>query len=190
MRNELPIAMSNKHIHLSQEDLYALFGEGYELTAMKDLSQPGQFACEEKVDIEGPKGTLKGVRILGPVRKDTQIEVSVSDAFTLRVDSVIRDSGDIEGTPGAKIIGPKGEVTIDKGVIVAARHIHMHTKDGEEFGVKDGDKVQIKVPGGRGLTFDNVLVRVGDNYALEMHVDMEEGNAAGIKNGDLVTLIK
>lgn len=190
MRNELPIAMSNKHIHLSQKDLEALFGAGYELTPMKDLSQPGQFACEEKVDIEGPKGTLKGVRILGPVRPETQIEVSVSDAFTLRVESVIKNSGDTEGTPGAKIIGPKGEVVLDKGVMVAARHIHMHTKDGEEFGVKDKDKVQVVVNGDRGLVFNNVLVRVGDNYKLEMHVDMEEGNAAGIKNGDIVTLVK
>ncbi len=190
MKNQLPIAMSNKHLHVSQKDLEVLFGEGYELTQMKDLSQPGQFASEEKVDIQGGRGTLKGVRILGPVRPDTQIEVSMSDAFSLGVECMLRDSGDIEGTPGVTIIGPKGEVKIDKGVIVASRHIHMHTQDGEDFGVKDKDKVSIEVPGERGLVFNNVLVRVGDNYKLEMHVDMEEGNAAGIKNGDIVTLIK
>jgi len=190
MKKTLPIALSNRHIHLSQEHLDILFGEGYELTKVKDLSQPGQFACEEKVDVEGPRGTIKGVRVLGPVRPETQFELSVSDCFKLGVEPVIRNSGEIEGTPGAKIIGPKGEVEIDKGVIVAARHIHMHTSDAEEFGVKDKDVVSIKVEGPRGLTFDNVLVRVSEKYALEMHVDIEEGNAAGVKNGDMVELIK
>ena len=190
MKTKLPIALSNRHIHLSQKDLDILFGEGYELTKIKDLSQPGQYACDEKVDVVGPKGTIKGVRILGPVRSKTQFEISISDAFTLRVDAVLRNSGDISGTPGAKIIGPKGEVEISQGIIVAARHIHMHTSDAVEYGVVDKDVVSIKVGGERGLVFDNVLVRVADNYALEMHVDIEEGNAAGIKNGDLVELIK
>ncbi|MGM0396387.1 MAG: phosphate propanoyltransferase [Bacillota bacterium] len=190
MKNKLPIALSNRHIHISQKDLEVLFGEGYELTRMKDLSQPGQYACEEKVDVVGPKKTIKGVRILGPVRPETQLEVSISDAFTLGVDPVIRNSGDIADTPGAKIVGPKGEVQIDKGIIVAARHIHMHTDDGEEFGVKDGDIVSVKVPGPRGLVYDNVLVRVHPSYGLEMHVDIEEGNAAGIRNGDMVEIIK
>ncbi len=190
MKTKLPIALSNRHIHLSQKDLDILFGEGYELTKIKDLSQPGQYACDEKVDVVGPKGTIKGVRILGPVRSKTQFEISISDAFTLRVDAVLRNSGDISGTPGAKIIGPKGEVEISEGIIVAARHIHMHTSDAVEYGVVDKDVVSIKVGGERGLVFDNVLVRVADNYALEMHVDIEEGNAAGVKNGDLVELIK
>ena len=190
MKTQLPIALSNRHIHLSQKDLDILFGEGYELTKFKDLSQPGQFACEEKVDVVGPKKTIKGVRILGPVRPETQFEISVADAFTLGVDSVIRNSGDIDNTPGAKLVGPKGEVELDKGLIVAARHIHMHTSDGEDFGVADKDLVSVKVNGPRGLVFDNVLVRVHPTYALEMHVDVEEGNAAGIKNGDLVELIK
>jgi putative phosphotransacetylase len=190
MKKQLPIALSNRHIHVSQKDLDILFGEGYELTKLKDLSQPGQYACEEKVDIEGSKGTLKGVRILGPVRPDTQFELSISDAFILGVPSMLRNSGDIVGTPGAKIIGPKGEVEINEGVIVAARHIHMHTKDAEEFGVKDNDIVSIKLDGPRGLTFNNVLVRVSDQFALEMHVDIEEGNACGVKNGALVELIQ
>lgn len=190
MKNQLPIALSNRHIHVSQKDLDILFGEGYELTKLKDLSQPGQYACEEKVDIQGPKGTLKGVRILGPVRPNTQFELSISDAFILGVPSMLRNSGDIEGTPGAKIIGPKGEVEIAEGVIVAARHIHMHTKDAEAFDVKDKDIVSIKLDGPRGLIFNNVLVRVSDSFALEMHVDIEEGNACGVKNGVLVELIK
>lgn len=190
MKTKLPIAMSNKHVHLSQEDLEVLFGEGYELTKRKDLSQPGQFAAEEKVDLVGPKRTIKGARVLGPVRSATQIEISVSDAFTLGVEPVIRNSGDIEGTPGIKVIGPKGEIELEKGVIVAARHIHMHTDEVKEFGLNNGDIVSVKVDGVRGLTFDNVLVRSGEGHKLEMHVDMEEGNAAGVKNGDIVEIIK
>jgi putative phosphotransacetylase len=188
MEKRLPIAMSNRHIHLGQEDLDALFGKGYELTKFKDLSQPGQYASEEKVDIVGPKKTIKGVRILGPVRGSTQLEISVSDAFTLGIKPVIRNSGDIDGTPGVKLVGPKGEVEIEKGAIVAARHIHMNTSHAEDFGVKDNDIVKIEGP--RGLTFENVLVRVSDKYDLEMHVDVEEGNACGIKNGDKVVLVK
>lgn len=190
MENKLPIALSNRHVHLSQEDLDILFGEGYELTKMKDLSQPGQFACDEKIDVVGPKATIKGVRILGPVRPETQLEISVTDAFKLGVSPEVRNSGEIDNTPGGKLVGPKGEVEIDKGLIVAARHIHMHTSDGEKFGVKDKDMVKIKIDGPRGLEFGNVLVRVHDTYALEMHVDIEEGNAAGVKNGELVELIK
>lgn len=190
MKKELPIALSNRHIHLTREHIDTLFGEGYELTKLKELSQPGQYASEEKVDIAGPKGTLKGVRVLGPARGNTQAEISMSDGFKIGVVPPVRDSGSIEGSPGAKIIGPKGEVEIDKGIIAAARHIHMHTEDAEKFGLKDKDRVKIKVPGDRGLTFDNVLVRVSPKYALEMHVDVEEGNACGAKNGTMVELIK
>jgi putative phosphotransacetylase len=190
MELKLPIALSNRHIHLCKEDLNTLFGEGYELTFKKALSQPGQYACEEKVDIVGPKGALKGVRVLGPVRKNTQVEVSISDAIKLGVEPMVRNSGDIDGTPGAKIIGPKGEIEIDKGVIVAARHIHMHTDDAERFGVKNGDIVKVRTEGMRALVFENVLIRSGATHSLEMHVDIEEGNAAGVKNGDMVELIK
>ena len=190
MKNKLPIAMSNKHVHLSQEDLEILFGKDYKLTKKKDLSQPGQFAAEEKVDLIGPKNTIKGVRVLGPVRSATQIEVSISDAFTLGIEPIIRNSGDIENTPGVKVVGPKGEIELEKGVIIAARHIHMHTDEIKEFGLNNGDVVSVKVDGVRGLVFDNVLVRSGEGHRLEMHVDMEEGNAAGVKNGDMVEVIK
>ncbi|NLX61670.1 MAG: phosphate propanoyltransferase [Tissierellia bacterium] len=190
MALKLPIALSNRHVHLSQEDLDTLFGKGYKLTIKKDLSQPGQYACEEKVDLVGPKGSIKGVRVLGPVRGSTQVEILASDAFKLGVEPVIRNSGDLDGTPGLKIVGPKGEVELDKGVIVAARHIHMHTKDAEQFGVKDGDIVKVRTEGVRAVVFENVLIRSGDTHALEMHVDLEEGNAAGVKNGDMVELIK
>lgn len=187
---KLPIALSNRHIHLSKEDVEKLFGEGYELTKFRDLSQPGQYACEEKVEGIGPKSSIKGIRVLGPTRDETQLEISISDAFTLGVEPIIRNSGDIEDTPGIKLVGPKGEVELKKGVIIAARHIHMNTDDGEKFDVKDNDVVQIKVDNPRGLIFNNVLVRVSPNFALEMHVDIEEGNAAGVKNGDIVELIK
>lgn len=186
----IPVGISNRHIHLSKEHLDVLFGKDYELVKMKDLSQPGQYAAEEKVDVVGPKKTLKGVRILGPVRGETQIEVSITDAFTLGVDPVVRNSGDLANTPGVKIVGPQGEVVIDKGVIVAARHIHMHTSDAEKFDVVDKEIVSVKVEGPRALTFDNVLVRVHKEYALEMHVDTDEGNAAQLKNGSMVELIK
>ncbi len=189
MKTSLPIALSNRHIHVSQKDLETLFGQGYELTHTKDLSQPGQYACEEKVDLVGPKRTIKGIRILGPVRPETQLEVSIADAYTLGIEPVIRNSGDIIDTPGAKLVGPKGEVEIDKGIIVAARHIHMQTSDAEECGVKDGQIVTDKTKGARGVCLENVLVRVHPTYALEMHVDVEEGNAAGVRNGDLVEII-
>jgi putative phosphotransacetylase len=186
----VPVGLSNKHVHLSREHLAILFGKNYTLTKKKELSQPGQYAAEEKVDIIGPKGILKGIRILGPVRKETQIEISLTDSFALGIKAPIRDSGDLEGSPGAKIIGPKGEVEIDKGVIVAGRHVHMHTLDAEKFGVADKDIVRVKVDGKRGLVFDHVLIRVHSEYALEMHVDMDEGNAAGLKNGTMVEVIK
>lgn len=186
----LPVAISNRHVHLSQADLEVLFGSGFELTPMKDLSQPGQFAANEQVDLVGPKRTISGVRILGPVRKTSQVEISVTDAFTLGVAPMVRNSGDLDGTPGLKLVGPAGEVVLDKGSIVAARHIHMHPSDAEKFGVKDKDVVSIRTEGPRPVVFDNVLVRVNPEYSLEMHVDMDEGNAAFVKNGTLVELIK
>jgi putative phosphotransacetylase len=186
----LPIAISNRHVHLSQPDLTVLFGTGFELTKMKDLSQPGQFAANEQVDLVGPKRTIKGVRILGPARKTTQAEISVTDAFTLGVAPVVKNSGDLDGTPGIKLVGPAGEVVLDKGCIVAARHIHMHTSDAERFGVKDKDAVSIRTGGPRPVVFENVLVRVDDEYGLEMHVDTDEGNAALLKNGTMVELVK
>lgn len=184
------VGLSNRHLHVSQEDLETLFGKGYQLTHKKDLSQPDQYAAEEVVDIEGPKGTLKKVRILGPVRKSTQIEISFVDARTLGVNPVIRDSGKLKDTPGCKLIGPEGTVELTEGVIVASRHIHMHTDDAAAFGLEDKDIVNVETTGERGVIFKNVLVRVHPKFALEMHIDIEEGNAAGLKNGDFVELIK
>ncbi len=190
MKTQVPINLSNRHVHLSEEDLEALFGKGYQLTSIKDLSQPGQFACEECVDIEGPKGSIKKVRILGPTRPDTQVELLLADTFKLGVAAVIRESGDIEGTPGIKITGPKGTIEVSKGAIVAARHIHMSVQDAIDYGVKDKDIVSVEVDGIRGLVFKNVLIRSSDKYSLDMHIDTEEGNAAGIKNGTLGKIIK
>lgn len=186
---KVPVGLSNRHLHVSKEHLEKLFGPGYELTEFKVLSQPGQYACEEKVDIVGPKGTLNGVRILGPVRKETQVEVLVADAYKLGLKVPVRDSGDLEGTPGVKLVGPKGEVDLDYGVIVAARHIHMHPDDAKAFGVEDFQRVKVRVEGMRGLVFENVLIRVSPTYALDMHLDTEEGNAAGIANGDMLEVI-
>ncbi len=187
---KLPIALSNRHIHLSQADIDALFGQGHQLTELKPLSQPGQFACEEKVDLVGPKGTIKGVRVLGPARPSTQVEISLTDGFALGVKAPIKESGDIAGTPGLKLVGPNGEVEMSEGTIVAARHIHMNLEDAEKFGVKDKDIVSVRTFGPRAVVFENVLVRASEKFALEMHVDMEEGNAAGVRNGDLVELVK
>ena len=184
----VPVGLSNKHCHLSQADIDTLFGAGYELTKMKDLSQPGQFACDEKVTVVGPKGSFE-MRVLGPARPESQIEISITDGFSIGIKAPVKNSGDIAGTPGAKIVGPNGEVELKEGIIAAARHIHMHTSDGEKFGLKDNDIVSVKVEGPRGLIFDNVLVRVKDSFALEFHADIDEGNAAGLKNGDTVEII-
>lgn len=186
---KLPIALSNKHVHLSQADVDVLFGEGYQLTPFKPLSQPGQYACEEKVTVVGPKGQ-QTMRVLGPVRPESQVEVSLADARGLGLSVPVRQSGDIDGTPAFKLVGPNGEVECEKGIIVAARHIHMSLEDAEKFGVKDKDIVSVRTSGPRGLVFENVLVRASEKFALEMHVDMEEGNAAGVRNGELVELIK
>lgn len=187
---KVPVGISNRHIHLSQEHLEALFGPGYQLTVRKDLSQTGQFAAEETLTIEGPKSALKNVRILGPVRKETQVEVSRTDAFALGLQPPVRDSGYLAESPGIKLIGPKGTVELDKGVIIAQRHIHMNSADAEAFGVKDKDIVSVRVGGERGLVFDNVLIRVRDDFVLEMHIDTDEANAAMLSNGQLVEVLR
>lgn len=187
---QITAGVSARHVHISREHLDILFGEGYELTVMKDLSQPGQFASNEKVDIVSEKGTFKGVRILGPERKQTQVEVSLSDAMKLGLKAPVRDSGDVQNSPGITIVGPKGSVQLDQGVIVAMRHIHMTPTDAAEFGVSDKEIVQVRCGGERGLLFDNVLIRVNDAFALEMHLDTDEANAAMCKTGDTMELIK
>jgi putative phosphotransacetylase len=186
----IPVGVSNRHVHLSQEDLYNLFGYGYELTKFKDLSQPGQFASKETVVIKGPKGKFEKVRILGPVRKDTQVEVSVSDSFKLGIKTPVKESGDIENTPGIIIEGPKGSIEKDKGLIVALRHIHIPEDYAKEHGFQNGEMVTVISEGIRKTAFYNVLVRVSDKYSLEMHIDMDEANSSGLKNGDRVKVVK
>ena len=169
MGYKVPVGLSNKHLHLSSKDLETLFGEGYELHPTKPLKQPGQFASEEKVDIVGPKGT---------------------DCRVIGVSAPVRESGKLEGTPGVKLIGPKGEVELEKGVIVALRHIHLNPEQAKEAGVADKDVVSVKVGGERGLIFDNVLIRSGEAHEREIHLDTDEGNAAGLKNDVEVEILK
>ncbi len=184
------VETSARHVHVSQADLDVLFGEGYTLTNKKDLSQPGQYACEEKVTVVGPKGEMK-MSILGPTRKETQVEVSLTDARSLGIKALVRESGDIEGTSGCKLVGPKGEVEISCGVIAAKRHIHMTEADAKEFGVQDKDVVSVKITTeDRSLTFGDVVCRVSDSYALAMHIDTDESNAAGIAGPCQGELIK
>lgn len=190
MAKMIPVGISNRHVHLSQEHLEALFGKGYELQQLKPLSQPGQYAAQETVTIVGTKGEIKNVRILGPVRKQSQVEISKTDSFTLGVHPPVRDSGDIAGTPGLIIIGPEGEVKLEKGVIIASRHVHFHTSDAKTFGVQDGDYIRLKANGERAVIFERVLCRVGENYALDCHLDIDEGNAAGLKTGDMLEVVE
>ena len=175
------VEISARHVHVSREDLDILFGKGYELTPKKDLSQPGQFACEERVKVVGTKKELPGVSILGPCRKATQVELSLTDARSIGVAAPVRESGDIEGSGTCKLVGPCGEVEIPCGVISAKRHIHMTTADAEKYGITDSQIVKVKIPTeGRALIFDDVVARVSDSYALAMHLDTDEANAAGI----------
>ena len=182
------IGLSNKHVHLSQEHLEILFGKGHELTPTKDLVQPGQFASEEKVDIVGPKKTLTGVRVLGPVRPETQVEVSLTEARQLGIAALVRESGDLEGTNGCTLVGPAGEVVIEKGVIAAKRHVHMTPEDAEHFGCENGQIVCVQVEGnnGRALTFGDVVVRVSPKYKLAMHIDTDESNASGAPSEGII----
>ena len=174
------VETSARHVHLTQEHLEILFGEGYELTKKKDLSQPGQFACQERVTIVGSKKELAGVSILGPVRKATQVELSLTDARSIGVTAPVRESGDIAGSGACKIIGPKGEIEISEGVIAAKRHIHATPEDAKALGVENGQIVSVKLDtDGRSLIFGDVVFRVSDSYALAMHIDTDESNAAG-----------
>lgn len=179
MSEKILVETSARHIHLTQETVEKLFGEGYQLTVKKMLSQPGQFATNEKLTIVGPKGELKA-SVLGPVRKANQVELSLTDARTIGVKALVRESGDIEGTEGCKLVGPCGEVTIENGVIAAKRHIHFHSSDAEKFGVTNGQIVSVKVESkDRSLEFGDVVCRVSDKFSLAMHIDTDESNAAG-----------
>lgn len=184
------VGVSGRHVHLSQEDLEALFGVGYELTPIKELSQPGQFAAKETVTLVGPKGVIERVRVLGPVRPSTQVEVLRGDTFKLGVPACVRMSGKLEGTPGVTLAGPHGTVCLPQGVIVAARHIHMTCDEATQRGLHDGQVVSIAFGGERGGRLDNVVVRANNTSALDCHIDTEEANAFGIKNGSVVEIIK
>lgn len=175
------VETSARHLHVTPQDLETLFGAGHALTPKKDLSQPGQFACEEKVTVVGPRGEMK-MSILGPVRKATQVEVSLTDARALGLTPPVRESGDIAGSAPCKLVGPAGEVELKEGVIVAKRHIHMRPEDAERFGVKDKQIVSVKLnTEGRSLIFGDTVVRVRSDFALAMHIDTDEANAAGAK---------
>ncbi len=179
MKKEVLVETSARHVHVTQADLETLFGAGYELTKKKDLSQPGQFACEERVQVIGSKGSFPKVSILGPVRPETQVELSASDARSIGVVAPCRESGDLEGSGSCKIVGPAGEIEIEKGVIVAKRHVHATPEDAEKYGLKDKQIVSVKVEtDGRSLIFGDVIVRVSPKYALAMHIDTDESNAA------------
>ena len=191
MANKVLVETSARHIHVTREVLDILFGEGYELTVKKMLSQPGQYASAERVDVVGPKKTLANVSILGPVRPETQVELSLTDARSIGVAAPVRESGQIKGSGACKLVGPKGEVEISEGVIVAKRHIHMTKADAAEFGLEDKQVVSVKIDSdGRSLIFGDVVVRVSDSYALAMHIDTDESNAAAMAPGTMGEVIK
>ncbi|WP_084522338.1 phosphate propanoyltransferase [Atopobium fossor] len=188
--DSVTIGVSGRHIHLSQEHLDRLFGKDYELNVAKELSQPGQYAAKECVTLVGPKGVIQNVRVLGPTRKQTQVEVLAGDTFKLGIPQVIRLSGKLKGTPGITVVGPKGTVVLSEGVIVAARHIHMSCAEASERGLRDGQIVSIRFDGERAGQLDNVAIRVTENSALDCHIDTEEANALHIANGSVVQIIK
>ena len=184
MKKTVLIETSARHVHVSPEALDVLFGEGYELTPVKDLSQPGQYACEERVQVVGPKGSFPSVVILGPVRPDTQVELSATDARTIGVTAPIRESGDIKGSGACKLVGPKGTYELPVGVIIAKRHIHMTPSDAKRLGLEDRQVVQVKSDyAQRSLIFGDVVVRVNENFSLAMHIDTDESNAANLAPG-------
>ena len=194
IQNELDgsfeVEASGRHVHLSRKELDALFGTGYELTKAKDLSQPGQYASKERLTVVGPKGAFHNVVILGPVRKESQVEVSLTDCLQLGVKAPIRESGDIKGTPGIVLVNGDKSVSLDKGLIVAKRHVHMTPEDAEKLGVKNHDIVKVKVEGARPLVFDDVVIRVSPKFATYMHIDYDEANACGFSKGIRGRIIK
>jgi Propanediol utilization protein len=189
-KSGIPVGISNRHVHLSASDRDVLYGENYRLTRRKDLKQPGQYACDEVVNIKGPKGEITKVRVLGPERKQTQVEISQSDCIKLGVNAPLRESGDLKESSPITIIGPKGTLSLSEGAITAQRHIHMSVGEAEKFGVQNGQIVSVKVNSPKGGTYDNVLVRSGEAHSLEMHIDTDEANAMGIRNDDQVELIQ
>lgn len=188
---DIPVGVSNRHIHLTRAHVEQLFGKGYTLTPLKDLSQPGQYACKELLTIVGPSlRPIEKVRVLGPERSASQVEISRTDSYLLKVKPPVRESGDIAGSAPITIIGPCGIVTLSEGCIIANRHIHMSLEDGARFGVKDGDYVTVDATGERRTRFYDVQVRVSDKFRLEMHLDTDDANAAALRNGDRVSIVR
>lgn len=191
MANEFLVEISARHVHVTKETLEVLFGKGYELTVKKELSQPGQFASNERVTVVGPKKELAGVSILGPCRSADQVELSATDARSVGIPAPIRESGDVKGSGACKLVGPAGEVELKEGVIVAKRHIHMTPEDAEKFGVKDAQIVKVAInTAERSLVFGDTVVRVSPKYALAMHVDTDEANAAAIPGSCMGTIVE
>lgn len=189
--NQVLVEISARHIHVTKEDLETLFGAGYELTVKKGLSQPGQFASNEKVKVIGAKGEFPAVSILGPCRKATQVELSLTDARSIGVTAPVRESGDVAGSGACRLVGPAGEVELTEGVIAAKRHIHMNPAEAEAAGVENGDIVAVEIPSnGRKLTFGDVVVRVSESYTNAMHIDTDEANAAAMAPNSIGTILK
>ncbi|MDO5544606.1 MAG: phosphate propanoyltransferase [Eubacteriales bacterium] len=186
---QVPVGISVRHIHLSRGDVDRLFGRNYQLTPKKQLSQPGQYACEECLDVIGPKGELKKVRILGPERKAAQIELAQTDCRNIGISAPVRSSGDTAGTPGITLRGPLGEIYVPEGVIIADRHLHMSAAEAAAFGLKDGDRVQIQIGGVKPGILGNVLVRAGNGHSLDLHIDTDDGNAFLLRQGQMVTVL-
>ncbi|NLC54390.1 MAG: phosphate propanoyltransferase [Erysipelothrix sp.] len=191
MENKILVEISARHVHLSDADLEVLFGKGHKLHNLKELSQPGQFATEERVSVKGPKGQMDRVIVLGPTRPETQVELSATDARSLGINTEIRMSGDTKGTAGATLIGPAGSVDLDHGVIIAKRHIHVTPDEAKGYGIEDGETVSLKIDTDqRSLIFGDVVVRVNENFSAAVHIDTDEGNAASIPGSTMGTIIK
>ena len=187
---QVPVGVSMRHIHLSRREVDALFGRTYQLTPLRPLSQPGQFACQECLDVIGPKGVLHKVRILGPERPQAQVELAQTDCRAIGVQAPVRASGNVEGTPGVLLQGPRGVLQLSQGVIIADRHLHMSTAQAAAFGLSDGDTVRVRIDGGKPGILDGVLVRAGDKYELDLHLDTDDANAFQLKQGQLVTVLE
>ena len=191
MSNKVLVETSARHVHITEEQIEILFGAGAKLTHKKDLSQPGQYACKELLTIVGPSlRPIENVRVLGPLRKQSQVEISRTDSFVLKVKPPVRESGKLDGSAGITIIGPKGVVSLAEGCIIANRHIHMSVEEGAAFGLKDGDYVTVEADGERRTRFYDVQVRVNEAFRLEMHIDTDDANAAGIGNGAKVRIVE
>lgn len=187
---QIQVGVSNRHVHLKKEDLDVLFGENYELSFYKELKQPGQYASKEKVTIKTEKGEIPNVRILGPIRNYSQVEISKTDAFKLGLNPPVRSSGDLEGSSHITLIGPKGILNLNEGCIIADRHIHITEKQMEEFGLKDLKEVSVKINGIKGGILNNVNLKVAENSYFELHLDTDDANSHLIKDGDVVEIIK